>query len=74
MEEKLLVGEYSALIKAVVKLPEEPRPVPAGMSASVVISIWGFGHPLEVSFSASLMMGCCTSSIFSTVSSFEYLR
>ena len=30
----------SARNSAVVKLPEEPSPVPAGISASVVISIW----------------------------------
>ena len=29
---------YSAFSRAVVKLPDEPKPVPAGISASVVIS------------------------------------
>jgi len=38
-----------------VKLPDEPRPVPAGMSAMLVISMSGPGMPVSVS--ASRMMG-----------------
>ena len=51
----------SARNSAVVKLPDEPSPVPAGMSASVVISICP-ASPGN-SFSASRMIGCWTSSM-----------
>ena len=57
---------------AVVKLPDEPSPVPAGMSASVVISICGISK--SNCFSDSRTIGCCTSSIVSTCSIFEYFR
>ena len=33
--------DINAFSKAVVKLPDEPNPVPEGMSAKVVISIFG---------------------------------
>ena len=63
---------YKAFNSAVVKLPEDPRPVPAGMSASVAISICGVRTPTI--FSASRMIGWCTSSTCDTCSSCEYLR
>ena len=62
----------SARSSAVVKLPDEPSPVPAGISASVVISICG--APKSNCLSASRTIGCCTSSIVSTCSILEYLR
>ena len=46
--------------KAVVKLPDEPSPVPAGMSAIDVISRPPVLAP--VSRKASRMIGCSTSS------------
>ena len=63
---------YSALRSAVVKLPDDPSPVPEGMSASVVISTCGVRKPSILI--ASRMIGCWTSSAFSTCSSFEYFR
>ena len=55
-----------------MKLPDEPSPVPEGMSASVVTSICaGSGSNRR---SVSRIIGCCTSSIVSTCSSPEYLR
>ena len=38
MDQVLAVDVCSALSRAVVKLPDEPSPVPAGMSAMLVIS------------------------------------
>ena len=55
-----------------MKLPDEPRPVPEGMSASVVISTWGVLK--SKSLIVSRMMGCVTSLARSTCSSLEYLR
>ena len=55
-----------------VKLPDEPSPVPAGISASVVISICmgSSGNCL----SDSRTIGCWTSSILSTCSIRESVR
>jgi hypothetical protein len=61
-----------ALISAVVKLPEEPRPVPEGISAKVVISTWGTSRPSMAK--TSRIMGCLISGILSTCSKLEYLR
>lgn len=55
-ETKLFFDVCSALSRAVVKLPEEPRPVPPGMSAIEVSSRWGSVTP--VSFRASRTIGC----------------
>jgi hypothetical protein len=63
---------HSALSSAVVKLPDEPSPVPAGMSASVVISCWSCVMPLIRN--ASRTIGCWMSSTRDTVSICEYLR
>ena len=57
---------------AVVKLPDEPRPVPAGMSAMLVISscVRLEADQLE---QASRMIGCWTSSIAVDPLQLEYL-
>ena len=55
-----------------VKLPEDPSPVPAGMSAMLVISSRRSSHP--TSRSASRINGCLMSSIRSTSSICEYFR
>ncbi len=55
-----------------MKLPDEPRPVPAGMSASVVISCWPCVRPSIRN--ASRMIGWSTWSTESTCSMCEYLR
>ena len=58
----------STLSRQVAKLPEDPRPVPAGMSAMLVISMLGPRTPVSVS--ASRMIGwwisetCLTRSIW----------
>ena len=54
-----------------MKLPEDPRPVPAGMSAMLQISKPELGIP--VSCIAVRMIGCWISSMELTRSSFEYL-
>jgi hypothetical protein len=54
----------------VVKLPEDPRPVPAGMSARLVISKWFVRG--STSLIASRMMGCWISSGAETLSMREY--
>ena len=59
-------------MSAVVKLPDEPRPVPAGRSASVVISICGVRSPIIRS--ASRTIGWRTSSTVGACSMSEYLR
>ena len=56
---------------AVVKLPEEPSPVPPGMSAIAVSSRCGSVTP--VSLRASRTIGCSIWSTVCTRSSFEYL-
>ena len=60
-----------ALSSAVVKLPEEPRPVPAGMSAIEVISTYGPSTPTRRI--ASRMIGWRSSLACFTRSSWEYL-
>ena len=60
----------STLSRQVVKLPDEPRPVPAGMSATLVSSMLGASTP--VSLSASRMIGCLMSATFLTRSICEY--
>ena len=61
-----------ALSSAVVKLPEEPRPVPAGISAMEVISSERSAMPSREK--ASRMIGCSIWLGVSTRSSLEYLR
>ena len=55
-----------------VKLPDDPRPVPAGTSAMLLISSRRSSHPS--SRSDSRISGCLMSSIRSTSSICEYLR
>ena len=59
--EVLVAGSAGRCSSAVVKLPEEPSPVPAGMSAMLVISRCGWPS-MPTSLSASRMMGCWISS------------
>ena len=66
---KLRLYLYSALSKPVAKLPDDPRPVPAGMSASVEISM--FGPSIPVNFSASRTIGCLISATVFTRSMCE---
>ena len=54
-----------------MKLPDDPSPVPPGMSAIEVSSMCGSVTP--VSLSASRTMGCSIWSTEATRSSFEYL-
>ena len=54
-----------------VNVPDEPSPVPAGMSATLTNSIEG---PMGCRRRASRMMGWSMSSIRRTRSSSEYLR
>ena len=54
-----------------VKLPELPRPVPAGMSAMLESSSAVAGTPVRRM--ASRMIGCSISSTLPTRSSLEYL-
>ena len=61
-----------ALIRALVKLLEDPSPVPDGMSAKAVISIW---FKLSLNFLiVSLKILWFTSLIFFTFSLFEYFK
>ncbi len=53
-----------------MKLPDEPRPVPPGMSAIEVSSMCGSVTPTI--FSASRNIGCSIWSTEATRSSFEY--
>ena len=61
----------NARSSAVVKLPDEPRPVPAGMSAMLAIST---RSSAPTSSMAARMIGCLMSRASSTRSSSEYLR
>ena len=69
-EIRLFLCAWSAFRSAVVKLPEEPSPVPPGMSAIDVSSMCGSVTP--VSFKASRTIGCSIWSTDVTRSSFEY--
>ena len=71
VDDVLAVACAAPCSSAVVKLPDEPSPVPAGMSAMLVISSDGPSKP--TSFSASRTIGCCTSATLATRSSCEYL-
>ena len=62
---------WSARSSATVKLLEDPRPVPAGMSDMLITS--RCGAETGTSFKASLTMGCLISSTDRTRSVFEYL-
>jgi hypothetical protein len=62
----------SARSRATVKLPDDPRPVPAGMSDMLTISRYGRG-PTSTRRRASRTMGCLIWSTVSTSSICEYL-
>ena len=55
-----------------MKLLEDPRPVPDGTSAKVVISIWS--HFGAISFKTSLKILCFILLIEFTFSNFEYFK
>ena len=65
-----LAGVQGARSNAVVKLPDEPSPVPAGMSAILAISI---RSSVPTSSMAARTIGCLMSLARSTRSSSEYL-
>ena len=61
----------TAFSRPTVNEPEEPNPVPDGMSAVLTISTAG---PMSWAESTSRMMGCSIACGLSTRSSAEYLR
>jgi hypothetical protein len=68
---KSLLSVCSARKSDTVKLPLDPRPVPAGISERLTISRWGAAT--GTMRSASRMMGCLISSMVCTTSVAEYL-
>ena len=64
-------ARLSAFSRQTVNEPDDPSPVPAGMSATEAISS---GLPLQWRQSVSRRIGCRISSGRSTSSNSEYLR
>ena len=60
LEAVLPFNAWSALIKPTQNELDEPKPVPGGISAKVVIST---GKSISMSFNASRTIGCSISSI-----------
>ena len=65
------LASVDALEQPTVNAPDEPRPVPDGMSAMLTISMT---VPMSWASSTSRMIGCSICSGRSTRSSAEYFR